>query len=245
MSKCSHCDEERTSRCAYGYCPLEIEQADETIINLQRERERLALAICGGEDAPGYANSQTVETLELLAKENERDHSALVDRFIDVERQLSEAVERAERAERNNRRNERQAATTREAWAKTEGELARVKAERDDYLNKALMADLDRQAAIDRHAELVECLETGEAFGFDPATGFGHADDGGAPESCVFYVPKASTTAAEAEVARLREALKFYADVSKYPAPLTGGMGALWSDCGQIARAALQGEPKP
>lgn len=37
----------------------------------------------------------------------------------------------------------------------------------------------------------------------------------------------------------LRKALAFYADTSKYPAPLTGGMGDLWADCGQIARAAL------
>lgn len=44
---------------------------------------------------------------------------------------------------------------------------------------------------------------------------------------------------AEAEAAALRKALEFYADTSKYPAPLTGGMGALWADCGQIARAAL------
>jgi hypothetical protein len=34
----------------------------------------------------------------------------------------------------------------------------------------------------------------------------------------------------------LRKALEFYADVSKYPAPLTGD---LWADCGQIAHAAL------
>lgn len=158
-----------------------------------------------------------------------------------LQRQLSEAVERAEKAERNNRRNERQAATTREAWAKTEGELARVKAERDDYLNKALMADLDRQAAIDRHAELVECLETGEAFGFDPATGFGHADDGGAPESCVFYVPKASTTAAEADRDRYKRGLEtlactFYKD-DQYQDYAKHILAA--------ARAALQGEPKP
>jgi len=44
---------------------------------------------------------------------------------------------------------------------------------------------------------------------------------------------------AEAEAAALRKALEFYADVSKYPAPLTGGMGDLWADCGQIARTAL------
>lgn len=47
-------------------------------------------------------------------------------------------------------------------------------------------------------------------------------------------------TKAEAEVAALRKALEFYADVSKYPAPLTGGMGDLWADCGRIARAALE-----
>jgi flagellar biosynthesis chaperone FliJ len=43
----------------------------------------------------------------------------------------------------------------------------------------------------------------------------------------------------QAENARLRKALDFYGDFSKYPAPFTGGMGALWEDCGKIARAAL------
>lgn len=46
-------------------------------------------------------------------------------------------------------------------------------------------------------------------------------------------------TALEEENKRLREALEFYADVSKYPSPKTGGMGDLYFDCGQIARAAL------
>jgi hypothetical protein len=49
----------------------------------------------------------------------------------------------------------------------------------------------------------------------------------------------AEITRLRAESARLREALEFYGDISKYPAPFTGGMGALWEDCGQIARAAL------
>jgi hypothetical protein len=48
----------------------------------------------------------------------------------------------------------------------------------------------------------------------------------------------AERDALRAENARLREALDFYGDVSKYPAPFTGGMGALWEDCGKIARAA-------
>lgn len=44
---------------------------------------------------------------------------------------------------------------------------------------------------------------------------------------------------------RIRElelALEFYADPGHYKAPLTGGFGRLWSDCGTIARVAL-GEP--
>ena len=41
------------------------------------------------------------------------------------------------------------------------------------------------------------------------------------------------------DAVKMTAALEFYADVSKYPAPLTGGMGALWSDCGEFARDAL------
>lgn len=35
------------------------------------------------------------------------------------------------------------------------------------------------------------------------------------------------------------EALEFYADTSKYPAPKTGGFGELYFDCGTIAKAAI------
>jgi hypothetical protein len=45
--------------------------------------------------------------------------------------------------------------------------------------------------------------------------------------------------ALEAENARMREALDFYALPSDYVAPFTGGMGKLWKDCGETARAAL------
>lgn len=45
--------------------------------------------------------------------------------------------------------------------------------------------------------------------------------------------------AQESRIASLVKALEFYADVSKYPSPFTGGMGALWADCGEIARTAL------
>lgn len=48
---------------------------------------------------------------------------------------------------------------------------------------------------------------------------------------------------AETQLAATRKALEFYADVHKYPAPFTGGMGDLWSDCGAIARAALEAKP--
>lgn len=35
------------------------------------------------------------------------------------------------------------------------------------------------------------------------------------------------------------EALKFYADTSKYPVPKTGGLGELYFDCGEVAKKAL------
>jgi hypothetical protein len=38
---------------------------------------------------------------------------------------------------------------------------------------------------------------------------------------------------------RLAEALGFYADASKYPAPLTGGLGSLYYDCGGVAKSTL------
>ena len=50
---------------------------------------------------------------------------------------------------------------------------------------------------------------------------------------------KARIDALEAENARMREALVYYASPSDYVAPLTGGMGKLWKDCGETARAAL------
>ncbi len=46
-----------------------------------------------------------------------------------------------------------------------------------------------------------------------------------------------------AERDRLRDALRFYSNPSDYVAPYTGGMGKLWGDCGETARAALGGKP--
>lgn len=44
--------------------------------------------------------------------------------------------------------------------------------------------------------------------------------------------------------AELVEALRFYADVADYKAPFTGGLGKLWHDCGETARAALTSATK-
>lgn len=46
-------------------------------------------------------------------------------------------------------------------------------------------------------------------------------------------------------VAGLEAACRFYGKISRYPAPLTGGMGDLWQDCGEIARNALAASPSP
>lgn len=54
------------------------------------------------------------------------------------------------------------------------------------------------------------------------------------------YHSDATELLRRAGVIKMVKALEFYADVSKYPAPLTGGMGELWSDCGEIARDALR-----
>jgi hypothetical protein len=53
-----------------------------TVRRLVDEREQLALAICGGEDAPGYANAQTVEALV--------EHGADIDRATAAEAERDE-----------------------------------------------------------------------------------------------------------------------------------------------------------
>jgi hypothetical protein len=68
-------------------------QTADRIEALTAERERLALAICGGEDAPGYANAQTVETLEKVARDNANATMAQINRTLAVEDKLAKAVE--------------------------------------------------------------------------------------------------------------------------------------------------------
>ena len=65
---------------------------------LTAERERLALAICGGEDAPGYANAQTVETLEHVAKQNQQSHGATINSLLAEEAERDEALNQLDSA---------------------------------------------------------------------------------------------------------------------------------------------------
>lgn len=62
------------------------------IEQLERERERLALAICGGEDAPGYANAQTVEALEKVVRDNAAWGMWQVDQTVQAQAKLAKAV---------------------------------------------------------------------------------------------------------------------------------------------------------
>jgi len=64
---------------------MAIQSMAEEIRALRSERERLALAICGGEDAPGYANSRCVEELEKVARQNRQSHMADINRLMRAE----------------------------------------------------------------------------------------------------------------------------------------------------------------
>lgn len=71
----------------------ERDELSDRIEELTAERERLALAICGGEDAPGYANAQTVETLEKIARDNINATMAQINCTLAVEAKLAKAVD--------------------------------------------------------------------------------------------------------------------------------------------------------
>jgi chromosome segregation ATPase len=71
----------------------DAKEAEAYAEELEKERERLALAICGGEDAPGYANAQTVETLEKVARDNANATMEQINLTLDVEAKLSRAVD--------------------------------------------------------------------------------------------------------------------------------------------------------
>ena len=102
-------------RMADEYLPLGHDgwEAADRIEELEAERERLALAICGGEDAPGYANAQTVETLEKVTRDNANDMMEQINRTLTVEAQLKGAIAECERIGR--------------LWHDAEAKLAKVK----------------------------------------------------------------------------------------------------------------------
>ena len=67
-------------------------EAADRIEELAKERERLALAICGGEDAVGYANAQPVEVLEQVARDNAAMTTWQFNQTMHAEAKLTKAV---------------------------------------------------------------------------------------------------------------------------------------------------------
>lgn len=53
------------------------------------------------------------------------------------------------------------------------------------------VAERALSAQVQDESEIIECLLSGKPFVFDPATNFCHADDGGAPDPGIKYVPAA------------------------------------------------------
>ena len=74
----------------------QLEADGVTIATLTAERDaaqdrayRLAVAIMGGEDAPGLADSLPTETLETLARSNFQKHSEDIDRLIAAQAEIA------------------------------------------------------------------------------------------------------------------------------------------------------------
>ncbi|MBO0134616.1 DUF551 domain-containing protein [Agrobacterium burrii] len=59
----------------------------------------------------------------------------------------------------------------------------------DTMHRRAMNAENAIGAQVQDESEIVDCLSAGKPFVFDPATNFCHADDGGAPENGIKYVP--------------------------------------------------------
>lgn len=83
------------SRAADERKAIEADNAakDARIKELGDERYKLAYAIAGGEDAPGYLDSLSVETLVEVARDNSRRWFAETDRAEALETQLAAAME--------------------------------------------------------------------------------------------------------------------------------------------------------
>ena len=84
----------------HGLRLLEADNAALTarVKELADERYKLAYAITGGEDAPGYLDSLSVETLVEVARDNARRWFVETDRAEALETQLAEAEEREKKA---------------------------------------------------------------------------------------------------------------------------------------------------
>lgn len=108
------------------------------------------------------------------------------------------------------------------------------------YRKRAEAAEAKLASAIDLVSRAQELVP----YGCESWHNFAREALGASPAPAASVVAKNATTETDlkAENERLREALRFYADVHKYPSPLTGGMGDLWSDCGEVAKKALKGE---
>ncbi|QWW74122.1 hypothetical protein [Agrobacterium pusense] len=82
-----------------------------------------------------------------------------------------------------------------------------------DDAAKAAQADYEARirsalsAQVQDESEIIECLLSGKPFVFDPATNFCHADDGGAPEHGIKYVPAAQVQDVATPPIRLPTAL--------------------------------------
>ncbi|XHE14386.1 hypothetical protein PCC82_06530 [Agrobacterium deltaense] len=70
-------------------------------------------------------------------------------------------------------------------------------------------------AQVQDESEIVDCLTSGKPFVFDPATNFCHADDGGAPECGIKYVPAAQVQEVAGWHARCGELLCLISDLTE------------------------------
>lgn len=117
---------------------------------------------------------------------------------------------------------------------------------RQQSMDDPVICDLvDQGDADDPNHYGTEADNATHIAAFDPTTALALLDeiDRLRAENAAYAKRDAEVLATIERGARLRallrragEALNFYGDISKYPAPLTGGMGELWSDCGITAR---------
>jgi hypothetical protein len=173
---------------------------------LQAEREELALAICGGEDAPGYANAQTVETLVAVARSNGNAHMQTINQLLKLQ-----ADRDALRAEQD-QAEQRGYANAMEAERKLhEDALETLAAERAAAVARAEAAEATIARLIAELAEARETLRMFKAWDFP-----GDLQDMAVQlEAEKARAPTLAEALAVPEVAKLVEALKAIAEQKK------------------------------